>query len=87
VTQQLNSGLGRLIVEVSRPHTASRILLTSDQFVAETATYTAHNKHKRRTSMPSAIFKPSIPQIKMTYIAFEECENINKKLALVSLSL
>jgi hypothetical protein len=35
----------------------------SDQLVAEAATYTTHNKHKRRTSMPSASFEPAIPSI------------------------
>ena len=31
-----------------------------DQLVAEAATCTTHNKHKRRTSMPSAGFEPAI---------------------------
>jgi hypothetical protein len=35
----------------------------SNQLVAEAATYTTHNKHKRRTSMPSEGFKPAIPAI------------------------
>ena len=30
------------------------LLLASDQLVAEAATYTTHNKHNRRTAMPSA---------------------------------
>jgi hypothetical protein len=34
-----------------------RLLWTSDQLVTEAATYTAYNKHKRRTSMPSAGFE------------------------------
>jgi hypothetical protein len=38
-------------------------LWTSDQLVAETATYTTHNKHKKRASMPSARFEPAIPAI------------------------
>jgi hypothetical protein len=37
---------------------------TSDQFVSETATYAAHNKHKRQTPMSSAGLKPVIPSIK-----------------------
>jgi hypothetical protein len=32
----------------------------SDQLVAEAATYTIHNKYKRKTSMPSAVFEPEI---------------------------
>jgi hypothetical protein len=36
----------------------------SAQLVAETATYTTHNKHTRRTSIPSAGFEPAIPLIK-----------------------
>jgi len=49
--QQSNSGLGRLIVEVSRSHAVRQahmvgLLWTS---VAETATYTAYNIHKRQT--------------------------------------
>jgi hypothetical protein len=37
------------------------LLCTSDQPVTEAATYTTHNKHKRRTSLPSAGFEPAIP--------------------------
>jgi len=33
----------------------------SDQLVEEDATYTTHNKHKRRTFMPLAGFEPVIP--------------------------
>jgi hypothetical protein len=40
------------------------LLCTSDRPVAEAATYTTHNKHKRRTSMPSAEFEPVTPGIK-----------------------
>jgi len=35
-----------------------------DQLVAEAAAYTTHNKHKWRTSRPSALFEPAIPIIK-----------------------
>jgi hypothetical protein len=35
-----------------------------DQLVAEAAAHTTHKKHKRRTSMFSAVFEPSIPAIK-----------------------
>jgi hypothetical protein len=37
------------------------LLCTSDQLVAEAATYTTHNKHNRRTSMLLAGFEPAIP--------------------------
>jgi len=36
----------------------------SDQLVAETATYTAHNKHNRRTTTSPAGFEPAIPTIR-----------------------
>jgi hypothetical protein len=63
MAQLPKSGLGRLIVEVSRSHTirhthtrarAVGLLWTSDQHVAEAATYTTHNKHKKQTSKPLA---------------------------------
>ena len=68
VAQQPESGLGRLIVKVSRSHTHRHthpvgLLWTSDKLVAETATFTTHNKHKRRIFMPSAWFEPAIPAI------------------------
>jgi len=58
--QQPNSGPRQLIVEVSRSHTIRYthpvgLLWTSYQPVAEAATYTAHNRHKRRTSCFSRI--------------------------------
>jgi hypothetical protein len=69
VVRQLKSGLDRLTVEVSRSHTVRHThqvgpLSTSDQAFAEDATYTKHNKQKRRTSMPSALFEPAIPAVK-----------------------
>jgi len=39
-------------------------LWTGDQPVADAATNTTDNKYKRRTSMPSAGFEPTIPAIK-----------------------
>jgi hypothetical protein len=62
-------GPDRLIVEVSRSHTVAhthsvRLPWTSDLIVTVAATYTTHNKHKRRTPMPSAGFEPTIPEIK-----------------------
>ena len=54
MTQQPKLGSGGLIVEVY-------ISATSDQLVAEAATYTTHNKHKRPTSVPSAGLEPAVP--------------------------
>ena len=64
VALQPNSGLGLLIFEVPISHTISHthpvgLLWRSDQLVAETATYTTHNKPKRRISLPSAGFEPA----------------------------
>jgi len=60
VEQQPNTDLGDLTVDVSRLHTIrhslSRTLWTSNEPVAEVATHTTHNKHKRQTSVPSAGF-------------------------------
>jgi hypothetical protein len=36
----------------------------SDQLVTETATYTTHNKHKKRIFMPLARSEPAIPAMK-----------------------
>jgi len=63
------SGLGRLIVDVSKSRTIRHIhpvglLCNSDQPVAEAATYTTHNKHKSRISTPSAACEPAILTIK-----------------------
>ena len=44
-------------------HTRLGRLWTSDQLVAEAATYTTLNKRNRRTSMPSSGFEPAIPAI------------------------
>ena len=42
----------------------------SDRLLAEAANWTKHNKHKRRTSIPSAVFEPASPEIKrlQTYL-------------------
>ena len=40
------------------------LLRTSEQLVSEAATYTTHNKYKRRTFMFSAEFEPVVPAIK-----------------------
>lgn len=64
--QQPNSGPSRLIVEVSviRHKSPVGLLWMDDQLVAEAATYTRYNKHKRRTSIPSAGFEPAISAMK-----------------------
>ena len=70
VAQQPNSGNGSLLVEDSWSHTASHthththtlgLVCTRDQPVTQDATYTSHNKHKRRTSTSSAGFEPALP--------------------------
>jgi hypothetical protein len=64
--------IGRLIVEVYRSHThTTELLWTSDQLVAEAATYTSHNEYNRRTSKPSD--------------GFESAESANKELQICSL--
>jgi hypothetical protein len=67
-TQEPKSGPGRPIVEVSRSHTIRHkdthtvgLLWTRDRPIAETATYTTHNKHNRRASMSSPRFEHAIP--------------------------
>jgi hypothetical protein len=59
------------LFEVSKSHTDTHththpvgVLWISDRLVAETTTYATHNKHKRRTPMPSVGFEPAIPAIK-----------------------
>jgi hypothetical protein len=37
----------------------------SDQLLAQTATYTTYNEHKKQTSIPSARFETAIPAIKL----------------------
>jgi predicted signal transduction protein with EAL and GGDEF domain len=71
VAQQPNKGLGRLIVEVSRSHIQTHththtqpagLLWTNEQLVAEAATYTTHNRHKRRTTMLPMGFETAIQE-------------------------
>ena len=67
MAQQPKSGLGRLIVEVSRPHTDTHSvgpLWSSDQLVAQAAAYTKQNKDKILMCKPSAEFEPAVPVIK-----------------------
>ena len=47
----------------TRAHPAGP-LWTSDQLIAESATHTIRNEHKRRTSTPSARIEPAIPPVK-----------------------
>jgi hypothetical protein len=66
---QPNSLPDRLFVQVSGSHIIGNthgvwVLRTSDQLVAEAATNTTHNKHKKRTPMPSAGIKPATQKIK-----------------------
>jgi len=78
VEQHLDLGLGCLIVEVSTTHTHTHthilslslslssyidLTWTSDQLVAQVATYTTHNKYKGRKSMLSAGFEKAIAAI------------------------
>jgi hypothetical protein len=65
--QQPKSGKACLIFEVFRSHSGRHtqplgLLRTRDQLVTE-ASCAQHNKHKRRTSMPSGEFEPAIPGI------------------------
>jgi len=48
----------------------------SDQHAAEGATYTTHNKHNRRTSMPSAVSEHTIPAVKRQQTYTLECTTI-----------
>jgi len=64
--QQLNSGFGHHLVEVSTSHTAWRthplgLAWTRYQPLTEDTTYTTHNQHKRRTFTSSAGFEPANP--------------------------
>jgi len=52
--------------KITHTHTHTHtitLLWTSNRLVEEAATYTTHNKHKRRAWMSSAGFEPAIPQI------------------------
>jgi hypothetical protein len=69
LARQPYEGLGRLFIDVSRSYTIRHtnpvgLLSTSDQLVADATTYTTHNKHKRRISIPLAEFEQVIPVIK-----------------------
>jgi len=65
LTQHPNTGLGHLTVAVSSSQTHSVGLLRQIyQPVSGDVAYTTLNKDKRRISLPSTEFKPSIPGIK-----------------------
>ena len=72
--QQPNWGWRRFIVEVSRLHTVRHthfvgLLWTSVQSITETATYTAHSKHKTNIRvMQSEGFELRIPEIRLLQI-------------------
>jgi hypothetical protein len=72
VALQHRQGVGQLTFKVSRCHTTrhthththtAELLWTSDQLVAEAATYTRHNKDKTRKSVTLAGFETAIPVI------------------------
>ena len=69
VAQQQNPVLDLLIFVVARWHTRTpgRTLWTNDRLVAEAATHTVHNKHDRRTYIPSSGFEPAIPAIERSH--------------------
>ena len=71
MVQQPNFGLDLFTIEVSRSHALrhthththanGRDPVKERSVGAVATTYTAHNKHKRRTSMLSTGFEPAIP--------------------------
>ena len=66
MTRQPHVGLGLLIVEVSRSHSARHTTVGRtplDEGSARRRDFylTEHNNHKRQTSMPPAGFEPAIP--------------------------
>ena len=67
-------GLSSLIVEIYRSQQLDThlvgLLLASDQLVVEVCTWTTHNKHNRRTSIPSAGVEAEITAIELlqTYV-------------------
>jgi len=87
IIQQSKYGLGCLTVEVPRlhtirhTHTHTALLCTSDQPVAQAATYTTqHNttQHKRQTSMPSTGFVLMNPEIKQPQTYTLDCVAIKQ---------
>jgi hypothetical protein len=74
VAQQPNSGLDSFTIEVSRSHALrlthahSRDPLRERSVGEDATTYTAHNKHKRRTSMLLTGFEPAVPATERSQI-------------------
>jgi len=64
--QGQGQGQGLLIIGASRSHSDTPhplgFIWMSEQPVAETATYTTHNKHKREISMPRRDSNPPLWQ-------------------------
>jgi hypothetical protein len=75
VSLQPNSDLSRFVVDVSKSRTVRcthpvALLWLTDQLVAETVTYTTHNKQKRRKLTPSAGFETAIPAVGVAAAVF-----------------
>ena len=89
VAQQPSSGLVHPILEASRLHTHTHrvgLLCTSDQSLAEAATYTTHNKHKRRKFMFPLGFEPAMPASErpQTYFLDRTAAGIGETLILIT---
>jgi len=65
MAKQLLVGQGLPVLKVSRSHSVIRITLGKtplDKWYPDAANFTwQHNIHNRQTSMPSAVFEPTIP--------------------------
>jgi len=59
-----NCGLGSWLLKFLDHTQSVGLLCTSDQSVVQATTYTTHNKHNGRTSMPSGGFDPATTAIK-----------------------
>jgi hypothetical protein len=94
VVLQPNSGVGFLIVEISRSHTIRHthtrthpieFLWGRHQLFVEAAAYITHNMHEQWISMRSARFDPTIPAIKRLcyrdpYLFLETLRRVNSRL-------
>ena len=70
---------------IRHTHTKTGLLWTSDQLVLEAATYTTHNLHNRRTSIPSAGLEHAI--LFTTVINAKRCNNPILKFAFMVLHM
>jgi hypothetical protein len=98
VAPQHKSGLDFHMAKVSRSHTVThthththinpkRFLCTNDQLDTQAATHTTHNKHNRRTSMPSTGFDPTVSGIKRQNTrALDRTTHLNRPVILYSIS-